>query len=457
MQSINSYEDSIQYIYSFINVQSSQGNTLEQRLTHNLKRTQILLDELGYKQTFKVAHIAGTKGKGSTTFILSNMLMASGYNVGRILSPHIIDFRERMSINGKWIEKNDVLDITLKIKAIIERLSIKPSAFEIMTVVSLYYFYIKKVDYACVEVGLGGKYDSTNIVVPSVCIITSISFDHMERLGNSLDTIALEKAGIIKSSVPCVSAAQDSSVVSVIKKVCEDNNSKAYFYKNDFTAEVIENSINMLEFDYNETGRLANGNSESYSLNIKSSLVGSYQAENISLALYSYRLLLDRKTDAHIDNILSELRNIKFDGRLTVISQEPNIVVDGAHNAYSMECLLSNATKYFEQKIILFFAPLKDKDINGMCLAIKKYESHIERIIITSSTFFEGLKESDSIELYSKMINHNFGVNVEQFDNFEEAIRTATKYATDTSLPLLITGSLYTVSSAIVQYIEKKA
>ncbi len=436
------YQDSIDYIYSFINVQNNSGITLEEKLSQNVKRMQVILGELDYKQTFKVAHIAGTKGKGSTTFTLSNMLMSSGYNVGRILSPHIIDFRERISINNKWIEKSDVIDITIKIKTIIEKLNIKPSAFEIMTAISLYYFYINDVDYACVEVGLGGKYDSTNIVEPSVSIITSISFDHVERLGNSLASIASEKAGIIKNTAPCVSAYQDESVISVITEACKDNGSAAYFYKKDFSAEIVENNIDRLDFIYSETDT-------NYNLNIQTSLVGSYQAENISLALFAYRLLLGKNADIDTSKILDTLANIKFDGRFSIISKNPHIVADGAHNAYSIECLLSNTTKYFDKKIVLFFAPLKDKDIGGMCGSIKHYESYIEKIIITSSTFFEGFKESDSIELYEKMSVYNFDITIEQFDNFDNAINHATEYAKQTGLPILITGSLYTVSSAI--------
>ncbi len=460
------YDDCIKYIYSFINVQNTQGDTPEERLATNLIRTQTILDAMGYKQTFKVAHITGTKGKGSTTFILSKMLMASGYNVGRILSPHIIDFRERMTINDKWIDKAQVVGITTSIKSVIENLALTPTAFEIMTVMSLYYFYINDVDYACVEVGLGGTYDSTNIVAPSVCIITSISYDHTDRLGNTLESISSEKAGIIKHNIPCISAYQDKSVATVIEQACQKNHSNAYFYQEHFSSQIVDNSIDILNFTYIEYDESSKTNTPNfvcreydenininYSLNIRSSIVGSYQAENISLAMFAYRLLLGGNRDEHTTNILSTLSNLKFDGRFSILSEQTNdspcIVVDGAHNAYSIDCLLSNATKYFENDIVLFFTPLSDKDIDGMCASIKHYESRIDKIIIASSTFFAGLKESDSKKIYAKMNGYGFSVDIESFDNFDSAINYAIEYAKNEKLPLLITGSLYTVSSSI--------
>ncbi len=375
------YEDCIDYIYNTKSKpETTSYETLEERYHKVQKKMNLVLDSMGYKQTFKVAHIAGTKGKGSTTLALSNLLVASNYNVGRILSPHTVDFRDRITINNKWIDKRDVVSITTTMKSIIENLNITLSAFQMMTIIALYYFYIKDVDYACIEVGCGGLLDSTNIVEPSVSIITSISFDHMNLLGNTLEEIASAKAGIIKNKIPCVSAFQKKNVASVLREVSKYKDSSIYFYKEDFDALVVNNDIDMLNFIYKEK--------DGCSLDIKTSLICDYQSENISLALFSYRILLGKKTNSHTNKILEQLKNIQFDGRFQIISKNPYIVLDCAHNAYSMECLLSNAIKYFDKKIILFYSPLKEKDIEGMCESIKRYESHIYKIMTASQVFF---------------------------------------------------------------------
>ncbi len=438
------YKDCIDYVYSFINYYSSNTEELKDKYCQNLERMKIILDNLGYKQTFKVAHIAGTKGKGSTTLVLSKLLISSNYNVGRIVSPHLIDFRERITINDKWIEESDIVDIVIKIKSIIVKQNIIPTTFEIITSIALYYFYLQKVDYACIEVGLGGRLDSTNIVEPSITIITSISYDHMDRLGYTLESIAREKSGIIKDNVPCVLANQNEAIVNVISEVAKGKSSKLYFYKKDFDASMIENKIDNIIFNYSEKNN--------YNIEIQSALAGSYQAENISIAFKAYRILLENKINIHIDNILRELKNIKINGRLSVLAKNPDIIVDGAHNAYSINCLLENITKWYTN-IVLLFVPLKDKDINGMALSIKHYENYIDKIIIANSIFVHGLKETDGMLLHERMLSYD--IKTEYYNDFKTAANYAIEYSRQNNYALLITGSLYTASSFFDLYSQK--
>ena len=438
------YKDCIDYVYSFINYYSSNTEELKDKYCQNLERMKIILDNLGYKQTFKVAHIAGTKGKGSTTLVLSKLLISSNYNVGRIVSPHLIDFRERITINDKWIEESDIVDIVIKIKSIIVKQNIIPTTFEIITSIALYYFYLQKVDYACIEVGLGGRLDSTNIVEPSITIITSISYDHMDRLGYTLESIAREKSGIIKDNVPCVLANQNEAIVNVISEVAKGKSSKLYFYKKDFDASMIENKIDNIIFNYSEKNN--------YNIEIQSALAGSYQAENISIAFKAYRILLENKINIHIDNILRELKNIKINGRLSVLAKNPDIIVDGAHNAYSINCLLENITKWYTN-IVLLFVPLKDKDINGMALSIKHYQNYIDKIIIANSIFVHGLKETDGMLLHERMLSYD--IKTEYYNDFKTAANYAIEYSRQNNYALLITGSLYTASSFFDLYSQK--
>ena len=438
------YKDCIDYVYSFINYYSSNTEELKDKYCQNLERMKIILDNLGYKQTFKVAHIAGTKGKGSTTLVLSKLLISSNYNVGRIVSPHLIDFRERITINDKWIEESDIVDIVIKIKSIIVKQNIIPTTFEIITSIALYYFYLKNVDYACIEVGLGGRLDSTNIVEPSITIITSISYDHMDRLGYTLESIAREKSGIIKDNVPCVLANQNEAIVNVISEVAKGKSSKLYFYKKDFDASMIENKIDNIIFNYSEKNN--------YNIEIQSALAGSYQAENISIAFKAYRILLENKINIYIDNILRELKNTKMNGRLSILHKNPDIIVDGAHNAYSINCLLENITKWYIN-IVLLFVPLKDKDINGMALSIKHYENYIDKIIIANSIFVHGLKETDGMLLHERMLSYD--IKTEYYNDFKTAANYAIEYSRQNNYALLITGSLYTASSFFDLYSQK--
>lgn len=424
------FEKAVDYIYSYIDYEKNR-NVSYNKDVYDYKRTQILLDAMGYEQTFKVAHIAGTKGKGSTTITLSKMLTASGYSVGTFISPHIESILERIAIDGNWIKENDFISIVERIKTAIEKIKTKLTAFEILNALAFYYFYEKKVDYACIEVGMGGRLDSTNIVFPSVTIITSISFDHMDKLGNTLREIAYEKAGIIKRGAPCVSAFQFDEARKIIEEKAKEENSDLYFYKKDFIAGNVENTNEYIKFDYKE------GEHKSA---FKSALIGGHQVENISVAYKAYRILTNN-SERHLDNIKKMLLNLTIKARLTIVKDEIDIVIDGAHNAYSMECVLDSVLKWYKD-INMVFAPLRDKDIKGMCEAIKKYEKNIGNIFITSPEI--DCKAIDGKKVYEKVLEES--LSCEYIEDFEEAVSSATKKSKYENKALLITGSLYTAS-----------
>ena len=215
---MNNINEALNYIYSFMGKKKSK-NFHKNNFNH-INIVKEILNILGYKQTFKIIHITGTKGKGSTTLVLSNMLKFAGYKTASFVSPHIINVRERIAINNQWISEEDFINITKKIKNILEKNKIyNITVFEIFTIIGLYYFYIQNVDYACIEVGIGGKLDCTNIVDSSISVITSISYDHMEILGNSIEEITEQKAGIIKENSLVVSAAQEKESINIIKKM----------------------------------------------------------------------------------------------------------------------------------------------------------------------------------------------------------------------------------------------
>ena len=430
--------DSLNYIYSFM-----RKKNLHKEGFDHINNVKNILNILGYKQTFKVIHITGTKGKGSTTLALSHMLKYSGFKTGAFISPHIIDERERISINDEWISEKDFTYITKRIKDIVDNdnyIYENITVFEIFTIIGLYYFYMQEVDYACIEVGIGGKLDCTNVVASSISILTSISYDHTQILGNTIEKITEQKAGIIKPNSAVISAYQEESSINIIKNISEKQNSKLYIFKKDFDAEIIKNTSENLEFIYKEKGK-------EYIFN--TSLLGEHQAENISLSFKAFRILIEnvkniKNTEKIYSNAIESLKTFDIKARLTFMQRNPDIIVDGAHNAKSLDRVLKTIYKWYKD-IIILFAPLNEKDISGMCDVLKQYNS----IIILSSSNNITYKETDSYKVYEYLKD---GSNVIHIPDFNEAAECMKKLSKEKNIPALVIGSLYAASDFINNY-----
>ena len=397
---------------------------------NHINNVKEILNILGYKQTFKIIHITGTKGKGSTTLVLSNMLKFAGYKTASFVSPHIINVRERIAINNQWISEEDFINITKKIKNILEKNKIyNITVFEIFTIIGLYYFYIQNVDYACIEVGIGGKLDCTNIVDSSISVITSISYDHMEILGNSIEEITEQKAGIIKKNSLVVSAAQEKESINIIKKISKEKNSKLYVFKKDFDVDIISNTNKILEFNYIE-------NEKKYKF--ETTLLGEHQSENISLAFKTFTLLINNEKLYY--KAIDSIKNFSINARLTFVQRNPDIIIDGAHNSKSLFRILKTIYKWYDYLIILF-APLSEKDIKGMCEILKDSDSFI--IVSSPNTNY---KENDSYKTYQYLKERD---NIIHIENFNEAIKYMQKLSKEKNIPALVIGSLYSASDYI--------
>ncbi len=395
---MNNINEALNYIYSFMGKKNLHKNSF-----NHINNVKEILNILGYKQTFKIIHITGTKGKGSTTLVLSNMLNFAGYKTASFVSPHIINVRERIAINNQWISEKDFVDITKKIKNILEKNKIyNITVFEIFTIIGLYYFYIQNVDYACIEVGIGGKLDCTNIVDSSISVITSISYDHMEILGNSIEEITEQKAGIIKENSLVVSAAQEKESINIIKKISKEKNSKLYVFKKDFDVDIISNTNKILEFNYIE-------NEKKYKF--ETTLLGEHQSENISLAFKTFTLLINNEKLYY--KAIDSIKNFNINARLTFVQRNPDIIIDGAHNSKSLFRILKTIYKWYDYLIILF-APLSEKDIKGMCEILKDSDSFI--IVSSPNTNY---KENDSYKTYQYLKERD---NIIHIENFNEAI-----------------------------------
>lgn len=425
---MNNINEALNYIYSFMGKKNSKN--LHKNNFNHINNVKEILNILGYKQTFKIIHITGTKGKGSTTLVLSNMLKFAGYKTASFVSPHIINVRERIAINNQWISEEDFIDITKKIKNILEENKIyNITVFEIFTIIGLYYFYIQNVDYACIEVGIGGKLDCTNIVDSSISVITSISYDHMEILGNSIEEITEQKAGIIKENSLVVSAAQEKESINIIKKISKEKNSKLYVFKKDFDVDIISNTNKILEFNYIE-------NEKKYKF--ETTLLGEHQSENISLAFKTFTLLINNEKLYY--KAIDSIKNFSINARLTFVQRNPDIIIDGAHNSKSLFRILKTIYKWYDYLIILF-APLSEKDIKGMCEILKDSDSFI--IVSSPNTNY---KENDSYKTYQYLKERD---NIIHIENFNEAIKYMQKLSKEKNIPALVIGSLYSASDYI--------
>lgn len=422
---MNNINEALNYIYSFMGKKNLHKNSF-----NHINNVKEILNILEYKQTFKIIHITGTKGKGSTTLVLSNMLKFAGYKIASFVSPHIINVRERIAINGEWISEKDFVDITKKIKNILEENKIyNITVFEIFTIIGLYYFYIQNVDYACIEVGIGGKLDCTNIVDSSISVITSISYDHMEILGNTIEEITEQKAGIIKESSLVVSAAQEKESINIIKKISKEKNSKLYVFKKDFDVDIISNTNKILEFNYIE-------NEKKYKF--ETTLLGEHQSENISLAFKTFTLLINNEKLYY--KAIDSIKNFSINARLTFVQRNPDIIIDGAHNSKSLFRILKTIYKWYDYLIILF-APLSEKDIKGMSDILKNSNAFI--IVSSPNTNY---KENDSYKTYQYLKERD---NIIHIENFNEAIKYMQKLSKEKNIPALVIGSLYSASDYI--------
>ena len=422
---MNNINEALNYIYSFMGKKNLHKNSF-----NHINNVKEILNILGYKQTFKIIHITGTKGKGSTTLVLSNMLKFAGYKTASFVSPHIINVRERITINNQWISEEDFINITKKIKNILEENKIyNITVFEIFTIIGLYYFYIQNVDYACIEVGIGGKLDCTNIVDSSISVITSISYDHMEILGNTIEEITEQKAGIIKENSLVVSAAQEKESVNIIKKISKEKNSKLYVFKKDFDVDIISNTNKILEFNYIE-------NEKKYKF--ETTLLGEHQSENISLAFKTFTLLINNEKLYY--KAIDSIKNFHINARLTFVQRNPDIIIDGAHNSKSLFRILKTIYKWYDYLIILF-APLSEKDIKGMSDILKNSNAFI--IVSSPNTNY---KENDSYKTYQYLKERDDIIHIE---NFNEAIKYMQKLSKEKNIPALVIGSLYSASDYI--------
>lgn len=321
---------------------------------------------------FPIIHIAGTNGKGSTAFYISNILQTCGLKVGLYTSPHLVDFRERIRINNQLIEKDYIIQFWKEIKESVLRL--KATFFDTTTLMALKYFADKEVDVAVIETGLGGRLDSTNIVKPDMVVITPIGYDHQKQLGKTLKLIAFEKAGIIKDKCIVFVSEQKRSVLNVIKKAVSDP-TNFYYLPDIVKIRTKKISIDGLEFEFQN-------NTDLKALNITIPTPAEYQAKNIALSLsLSMHYCEKNKIKFPTDKIIDKIRSILWPGRMQLIQKNPFVFYDVSHNIDGIKFTIETLNKILDlKKTFLLLGLVSDKDAISI---VKFLAGKFRKIIIT--------------------------------------------------------------------------
>lgn len=420
------YEQTLEYLFTQLPMFSRVGAAAYKA---DLTNTVALCEALGNPQhQFKSIHIAGTNGKGSTSHMLASILQTAGYKTGLYTSPHLVDFRERIKIDGIYCSKEFVVDFTGKIKPLIE--TIQPSFFEITVAMAFSYFAEQKVDIAVIEVGLGGRLDSTNIITPEVSVITNIGLDHTQFLGNTMPEIAGEKAGIIKKDIPCVISEYTAETRQVFDAAA--SHTSISYAQGVYSIQGTKYAHDYLQVDLvnNVTGA-----TNTYSLDLN----GSYQAKNVLGVLTAIDILQTKGWKITHENIVSGLSQVKLNtglyGRWQVIGNNPTTVVDVAHNVAGIQTLLAQIALLHYNHLHLVFGMVKDKDIDSVLALLPAHATYyftkaqIERAI-------------DAHELQEKA--GTYGLMGNAYLHVNEAIAAAKKQAQPNDL-IVVCGSVFLV------------
>jgi dihydrofolate synthase/folylpolyglutamate synthase len=387
------YEEALEYLLRFADYERLPRSGI----VWDLRRIERLLGRLGNPQNAaRSVHIAGTKGKGSTSAMIASILKQAGYKVGLYTSPHLLSYTERIQVDGKPIAEADWARLADFIKPHVEAENVlgdlgELTTFEIMTAMAFIHFQDVKVDYQVIEVGLGGRLDATNVVQPQVCVITSVSYDHMDVLGDTLTKIAAEKAGIIKLGAAVVSAPQFPESMGVIERVCRERG--AWLVR-------VDKEMAWRRGSFSPEGQSFHlkGLTGEYDLRIP--LLGEHQLENAAGAVAAAELLQDKGAQITARSIAAGLERVSWPGRLQILRREPWVVVDGAHNAYSMKRLGEALRQYFKyDKLTLILGFGGDKDIAGMAAEAVKMT---DDIILVASRHPRSVKAAVLAEEFSK-------------------------------------------------------
>ena len=413
------YQEALEYIHSVNWEFCKPGLERITELTNSLGRPQ---------DSLRFIHVAGTNGKGSFCSMLDSILRAAGYKVGLFTSPYIRFFNERMCIDGAPIADDELAEITSQVRPIADAMTDKPTEFELITAIALEYFRNNKVDIVIFEAGMGGRLDSTNVIsTPVLSVITGIALDHTAFLGDTVEKIAAEKAGIIKHGVPVLWGGEDDSALAVIEAVASKMGSR--LYKTDYSRlKVKETCLDSTLFDFGERK----------DLRIK--LLGLYQPKNAANVLSAIEALTDCGMVISEDAVRVGLENARWHARFEVLSRDPLIIYDGAHNPQGIDMFVKSVRAYFgDKKIILVSTVMGDKDYGSMVRELCT--------VSRSAYLFKVNDRALATDEYARLYERE-GVDAHSCDDMQDALSRAVREGADTSTPVVCAGSLYMYADA---------
>ena len=439
MNSETAYNLALDYLYSFVDYSLKHSSELA-KADFNLERMRIFMSALGNPQdTYPCIHVAGTKGKGSTSAFCASAIQTSGRNVGLYSSPHLQDFNERIQVNSIPISHADMAELVEYIKPAVEKTP-KLTTFELTTALAFVYFAQKKVDMAVIEVGLGGRLDATNIITPSVSVITSLSYDHTAILGNTLTLIAGEKAGIIKPNVPVVSSPQTEEALLVLEKISAERSCEFTLIGREFTYQAGNYSLEgqtLTVTPQNKNGEPA--------VNLHIPLLGQHQVENAATA---YVALKKSGLKLSEEAIAQGFSHVKWPCRFEIASREPTIIFDSAHNEDAFLRLTETIGTYFpERQIVLILGISEDKHLREMLKTIKPL---IHTLIITRANHPRAL-DPEKIG----QIAMDIGIPYESVTPVEKALGRALEISENNGSIILSAGSMF-VTAEVKSAWQKK-
>ena len=425
------YPETLDYLFSQLPMYHRIGVAAYKA---DLKNTLQLCELLDHPENkFRSIHIAGTNGKGSTSHMLAAILQAAGYKTGLYTSPHLKDFRERIKINGNMISEATVISFVERYRASFEKIEL--SFFEWTVGLCFDYFASEKVDIAVIETGLGGRLDSTNVITPEVSVITNISFDHMNLLGNTLEKIAMEKAGIIKPGIPVVISEEDPATRNVFSQQAKAMNSPVYFPSHDSTVTLKNENADSQVVDAELNGM--------HLENLVLDLLGNYQRKNVIGVLETVKRLQMSGWKISRENIYAGLKNVKSStglmGRWQRLNEKPLTICDVGHNEAGIREVIQQLAKVPYQYLHFVIGMVNDKDISSV----------LELLPNTANYYFCKANIPRALEANEmKEKAKGFGLKGESYDSVRSALKAAQAAAGEQDL-VFVGGSTFVVAEVV--------
>lgn len=436
------YQQALDYLYSFVDYSLTRSFRFTPE-KFNLERMVALMQRLGNPQNaYPIIHVAGTKGKGSVSAFCASVLQAAGYRTGLYTSPHLQDYVERIQVNGVPISHGELAELVDEIRQHVEAIH-GLTTFELTTALGFLYFARRGATAAVIEVGLGGRLDATNVITPQIAVITALSYDHMNVLGNTLTQIASEKSGIIKPGIPVVSSPQKDEALQVIERTAADRSAPLTLVGRDYRFSSVEHSLDgqrLFVWTAGEQG-LMNEYIEAGSHNtwrpveLAIPLLGYHQVENAATAYAVLDTARQHGMSIQDDHIRQGFTQVNWPARFEVLRRNPPVVVDSAHNPDSAIKLRLALEDYFPGlPVVLLFGASEDKDVRGMFQGLLP---RVKRVVATQSIHPRAMDANNIVDLV-----HQFGLPAKAVLPLEAALAQALEFAGNDAA-LVATGSLF--------------